>query len=74
MENNNKNALHKESKKLDIPIIPQNNLDFVYQDFDNSSINRDVTDRYSKSFLSMYTIPSQSLSFDMPKLCLDKCT
>ena len=40
MENNNKNALHKESKKLDIPIIPQNNLDFVYQDFDNSGINR----------------------------------
>ena len=74
MENNNKNALHKESKKLDIPIIPQNNLDFVYQDFDNSSINRDVTDRYSKSFLNMYTIPSQSLSFDMPKLFLDKCT
>ena len=74
MENNNKNALHKESKKLDIPIIPQNNLDFVYQDFDNSSINRDVTDRYSKSFLSMYTIPSQSLSFDMPKLFLDTCT
>ena len=61
MENNNKNALHKESKKLDIPIIPQNNLDFVYQDFDNSSINRDVTDRYSKSFFKYvyhpFTIP-----------------
>ena len=74
MENNNKNALHKESEKLDNSIIPQNNLNFVYQDFDNSGINRDVTDRYSKSFLSMYTIPSQSLSFDMPKLFLDKCT
>ena len=46
MENNNKNALHKESEKLDNSIIPQNNLNFVYQDFDNSGINRDVTDRY----------------------------
>lgn len=46
MENNNKNALHKESEKLDNSIILQNNLNFVYQDFDNSGINRDVTDRY----------------------------
>ena len=46
MEKDNKNALHKESEKLDNSIIPQNNLNFVYQDFDNSGINRDVTDRY----------------------------
>ena len=46
MKLDNKKALHEESIKLDNSIILQNNLNFVYQDFDNSGINRDVTDRY----------------------------
>ena len=46
MKLENKKALHEESIKLDNSIILQNNLNFVYQDFDNSGINRDVTDRY----------------------------
>ena len=63
MQENKKAPESELCKCTNTYIIPQNWLDSAYEDFGKSGINRDVTDRYSKSFFKYVYHPFTILIF-----------